>query len=310
MTYKPNFIVNDEGYILSKLEEILIIFPYLSLIDEISDEELQEIFELLRNLNELNKFIDKFKVSLSKEDVSDYDEQKKKYEFKVIITGPSKIQKINPILYYVTNFFYNKDAFLRIYETEIFKDEFGVRNKDNWEKKFKSFFENFIIKKNILHSNISHRDFYKKNHSLNMFFEKLTDFYIFFSEKYSRSNFYRNNSQNDKQFFTSSEKGITFEKECSIILENSSWITEFTPKTGDKGADIIAKKGKIKLVVQCKFYEKPVGSDAVQQIYTAKSFFDATIAAVVSKSGFTKSAEQIAEKTNVLLLTTSDLKDI
>jgi len=40
------------------------------------------------------------------------------------------------------------------------------------------------------------------------------------------------------------------------------------------------------------------------------SFFDANIAAVISKSGFTKSATQLAEKTGVMMLSLDDLEEI
>ena len=55
--------------------------------------------------------------------------------------------------------------------------------------------------------------------------------------------------------------------------------TQLTAKTGDQGADIIATKGKLKLVIQCKNYESAAGNDSVQQVNIAKmSFFDANIA--------------------------------
>jgi len=156
----------------------------------------------------------------------------------------------------------------------------------------------------------THKVFYKKNTTYNIFFENICNFFLHLSERVFKLDSKEINRQKDEYFHTGFQKGITFENECSLILIDNGWKTEFTKKTGDQGADIIAHKGKMKLVVQCKFYDKPVGNDAVQQIISARLFYDATVAAVVSKSGFTKPAEQLAEKTSVLLLSTSDLNDI
>ena len=167
-----------------------------------------------------------------------------------------------------------------------------------------------ILKKIELPTGITTKHFYKKDLELNVVFKNICDFFIYLSEKSNILDTKEIQKQDKDNFYTHSEKGINFEKECSFILQNNGWKTEFTPKSGDQGADIIANKGKVKLVIQCKYYEKPVGNDAVQQIISAKSFFDATIAAVVSKSGYTKSAELLAEKTTVLLLSTADLSEI
>ena len=68
------------------------------------------------------------------------------------------------------------------------------------------------------------------------------------------------------------------------------------------GADVIAEKDGIKVAIQCKLYNNPVGNDSVQQVLAGKVFYGAQFAAVVSNSEFTKSAKQIAEISNVLLL--------
>jgi hypothetical protein len=93
-----------------------------------------------------------------------------------------------------------------------------------------------------------------------------------------------------------------YEIYCARQLERGGWVTRLTPITGDQGADIIARRdGKI-LVVQCKLYSQPIGNEAVQQVYAARTFQAAGFAAVVSNQPFTRSAEQLADVTGVRLL--------
>ena len=45
-------------------------------------------------------------------------------------------------------------------------------------------------------------------------------------------------------------------KNAVEILNENGWQSELTPISNDQGADVIAKKGLIKLVLQCKNLEK------------------------------------------------------
>jgi restriction system protein len=76
--------------------------------------------------------------------------------------------------------------------------------------------------------------------------------------------------------------GIEYEHFCRLILEDSGWVVITTPVTGDQGADLIAANEGYIIVIQCKFYSKPVGNKAVQEAYAAKAFQQAHYAAVVS----------------------------
>ncbi|MBU2718345.1 hypothetical protein HF563_02860, partial [Acidithiobacillus ferridurans] len=52
---------------------------------------------------------------------------------------------------------------------------------------------------------------------------------------------------------------VQFEKYCGILLNDNGWRVEYTATTGDYGADIIAIKNGVKMVVQCKHYTGNVG---------------------------------------------------
>jgi restriction system protein len=101
--------------------------------------------------------------------------------------------------------------------------------------------------------------------------------------------------------------GREYEVYCKQILEEADWSVVLTPGSGDQGADIIAEKNDIRIVIQCKFYNGSVGNKAVQEAYAAAGFQDAHYAVVVTNSIFTKSARQLAHKNNVVLMHHDDL---
>lgn len=85
-------------------------------------------------------------------------------------------------------------------------------------------------------------------------------------------------------------------------LTDLGWNARATGATGDQGIDVIATKHGAKLVVQCKLYSQPVGNDAVQEVIAGREFEQASYAAVVSNTEFTRAARQLAASARVLLL--------
>ena len=79
--------------------------------------------------------------------------------------------------------------------------------------------------------------------------------------------------------------------------------------TGDYGADLVADVNGKHLVIQCKFYSTPVGYDAVQQVYAAKSVYKGTWCCVVSNASFTRQAIIGARKLGVRLLSHADIAE-
>ncbi|WP_245337928.1 restriction endonuclease, partial [Methylobacterium radiotolerans] len=70
----------------------------------------------------------------------------------------------------------------------------------------------------------------------------------------------------------------------------------------DQGADIVAVRDGLRLVVQCKRLSKPVGNAAVQEAAAALRYWDGDRAAVVSNAGFTPAARRLATATGAPLL--------
>jgi len=104
--------------------------------------------------------------------------------------------------------------------------------------------------------------------------------------------------------------GIDFEHQCAKVLEMAGWKVSTTKASGDQGADIVAKKGRISAVLQCKLYTKPVGNSAVQEAYAAKSHYGKKFAGVVTNASYTKSAIALAASTEVALLHFEDLPNL
>lgn len=75
-----------------------------------------------------------------------------------------------------------------------------------------------------------------------------------------------------------------------------------TKKSGDYGADVvgISPNGK-KVCVQCKKYVNPVGVKAVQEIYSAKAYYNCELAYVYTTSSFTSQAQELADRIGVEL---------
>ena len=104
--------------------------------------------------------------------------------------------------------------------------------------------------------------------------------------------------------------GIEYEQYCKTILENAGWEVEDTSTTGDQGVDLIASIENLRVCIQCKCFAKAVGNKAVQEIAAGMIYWKGTHSVVVAKSGFTKSAEALANSTSVILTSDKELKDL
>ena len=105
------------------------------------------------------------------------------------------------------------------------------------------------------------------------------------------------------------ESPYDYEKRVADLLIYYGWNAKVTQKTNDQGADIVATRDNIKMVVQCKMYNAPVGNSAVQEVIAAMRYYEADLAAVVASSSFTKSARQLAQSAEVVLLHESQIEN-
>ena len=91
-----------------------------------------------------------------------------------------------------------------------------------------------------------------------------------------------------------------YEQYCAQQLRAAGWSANTTKTSGDQGTDIIAEKGDLRLVVQCKLYNHPVGNKAVQEVVAARAHEQADCAAVVSNYRYTYAAQQLERAPNDL----------
>lgn len=75
-----------------------------------------------------------------------------------------------------------------------------------------------------------------------------------------------------------------------------------TGKVGDQGCDLIANLDGQRIAIQAKCYSNFVGNSAIQEIVSAKKYYDCTRAMVVTNSNFTKEALDLAKSNNVELI--------
>jgi len=93
-----------------------------------------------------------------------------------------------------------------------------------------------------------------------------------------------------------------YERFVAGLLTSLGWAANVSGKTGDQGVDVLANKGRVRLVVQCKLFSGSVGNAAVQEAISGRAWASATHCIVVSNAKFTRSAEYLAAKAGVLLL--------
>ena len=97
--------------------------------------------------------------------------------------------------------------------------------------------------------------------------------------------------------------GHAFEKVMFELMKSAHLKVEQTPKSRDYGADLIVTTKLEKIVIQCKLYfNHNVGNSAVQEINTAKNYYDATLGVVITNSKFTKPAKTLAATSGVKIM--------
>lgn len=101
--------------------------------------------------------------------------------------------------------------------------------------------------------------------------------------------------------------GQEFELFCQKRLQDIGWTVKTTRATGDFGADLVAERAGSTIILQCKYYSQPIGVKAVQEAFSAMTFYNAQKAAVVSNQSYTKAARQMAQKNSVILLHVNEL---
>ena len=97
--------------------------------------------------------------------------------------------------------------------------------------------------------------------------------------------------------------GKDYERQIAGYLRTHGFRrVRLTGNSGDYGVDIVAHKRRHKYAVQCKFYSKPVGVAAVQQVVGGMAFYDCDRALVITNNTFTRQARELADRNGVELM--------
>jgi len=104
--------------------------------------------------------------------------------------------------------------------------------------------------------------------------------------------------------------GVEFENYLMQVLKQHGCSVSGTPRTGDSGADIIARLSRRVIVIQAKRSTAPVGNRAVQEVVAARAYYGGTDSWVVTNSTFTQAARELADRNGVRLIGGADLPRI
>ena len=102
--------------------------------------------------------------------------------------------------------------------------------------------------------------------------------------------------------------GLEFENYVAAKFRSAGYRVSMTRTTGDFGVDLIVRKGKERIAVQCKRNGRPVGTAAVQQVVSGAALHRCTSTMVVSNQDFTPAAITLARTHNCKLIGRARLK--
>ncbi len=103
-----------------------------------------------------------------------------------------------------------------------------------------------------------------------------------------------------------------FEMLCAEIFKKRGYKIEMTSGGGDYGADVVARKKGVTLIIGAKRYEesRKVGNRWIQQLIGAMPHFGADQAVLITTSDFTRQAIEQAEKCPIELINGEELSRI
>ena len=90
--------------------------------------------------------------------------------------------------------------------------------------------------------------------------------------------------------------GHEFEQIIARLYRKKGFRVEQTPKGADHGLDLIAKKGRITVIVQTKNWKNKVSNTDVLKTSGARQMFHANYSMIITSSTFTTSAKEAIQK--------------
>lgn len=103
--------------------------------------------------------------------------------------------------------------------------------------------------------------------------------------------------------------GVDFENLMINSLRRAGMTVYDTPASNDYGADMVIEYNGYRIAGQCKYYNKPVGVKAVQEVMGALTYYNCDAGLVVTNQTFTQQAVNLANANNILLFDENTLED-
>jgi HJR/Mrr/RecB family endonuclease len=104
--------------------------------------------------------------------------------------------------------------------------------------------------------------------------------------------------------------GGEFEEYLTNLFQALGYKAENTKISGDQGIDVLVARNGKKYGIQAKYYSQPVGNSAVQEVIAGREYFNLSKGIVITNASFTKSAQDLAEKTHIRLIDGEELEKI
>jgi hypothetical protein len=234
------------------------------------------------------------------------------YETKTVVKTPRNYEELyNNFTFLADQIF--TDNYFSLLETHckvlsrkrkqlITIDDYGHQEREKWEEEKRNFIKKIVApsltEKFKNHPEINIDEIY--NHVFGYTLNKNPDDLLETMDECI--DYYSSKNQEKEIPLDQISSGLDYEKYVASIFEEHQWHTRLTKRSADNGADIIAQKYDITIIIQCKHYSSPVGNKSVQEVYSAKDYYDGDIACVITNQRFTKSAKSAAAKLNVTLL--------
>ncbi len=146
-------------------------------------------------------------------------------------------------------------------------------------------------------------------------FIELAGFFALFAATFYWFRWYARESAKDKLLRSGIKdidhmNGFEFEQYLGAMFERAGYKIEYTPVSGDYGADLLLRRGRQYVAVQAKCYRNTVGVVSVQQVIGAKGHYQTNEAWVITNNKFTKNACNLAKSNNVKLFDRGDLLNL
>ena len=186
----------------------------------------------------------------------------------------------------------------------VYVNEYGALEQRRWKKELRKYVKETLFPIGDTEQEILELERPEYQKLLSVGQKRILDYWSSFVDDYVLNV----SPETDVIELSQISNGYDYESRISLLVRSYGWAARVTKGSGDHGADVLAEKEGVRIVFQCKLYSSSVGNRAVQEVYSAKGFYDCDFACVVTNAAFTPAARAAANKLGVTLLHHDQLK--